>query len=283
MIMIKKLLGVLALSLVSTFAFAEGGAPLDRAPDRLTDLASLQNGAKLFVNNCLNCHSAHSMRYNKLTALGLTDEEIKKNLLFSRDKIGDLMTVSMTPVDGKEWFGTAPPDLSVIARAKSQNFGASGVDYIYSYLRGFYRDTSKKTGWNNSVFPSVAMPNVLWQMEGPRSYTSVAVHQVADAKGNEHWVRTTTVFDQDGFSKATNEDLNDYHGDETMTGRFDTADAASFAKFESNVADLSNFLGWMSEPVQLERKQIGVWVLLFLFLFLYVTIRMNRAYWKHVR
>ncbi|MGB3837168.1 cytochrome c1 [Castellaniella sp.] len=281
--MIKKLLGALALSLTCTLAFAEGGAHIDRAPDRITNLASLQNGAKLFVNYCLNCHSASSMRYNKLTDLGLTEAEIKKNLLFTGDKVGDLMTIAMTPADAKKWFGSAPPDLSVIARAKSANFGHSGVDYIYTYLRSFYRDTTKKTGWNNVVFPSVAMPNVLWQLEGPRTYTSVQVHQVADAKGAEQWTRTTTVFDESGFPTVKNEPLQGYTGEASSTGRFDSADAKSFHKFESDVADLSNFLGWMAEPAQLLRKQIGVWVMLFLFLFMFVAIRMNHAYWKHVR
>jgi len=281
--MIKKLLGALALSLVSTFAFAEGGVHLDHAPDRITDLASLQNGAKLFVNDCLNCHSAHSMRYNRLTDLGLTEDEIKKNLLFTGDKVGDLMTVAMTPEDGKKWFGSTPPDLSVIARAKSANFGPSGVDYIYTYLRSFYRDTTKKSGWNNVVFPNVAMPNVLWQLEGPRTYTTIETHQVADAKGSDHWVRTTTSYDQDGIPTVKTEDLNGYEGEASVIGRFSSADPKTFAHFESNVADLSNFLGWMAEPSQLLRKQIGVWVMLFLFLFLFVAIRMNAAYWKHVR
>lgn len=282
--MLKKLLGALALSLTCTLALAsEGGAHLDRAPDRITDLAALQNGAKLFVNYCLNCHSASSMRYNKLMDLGLTEDDIKKNLLFSREKIGDLMTISMTHEDAKKWFGAAPPDLSVIARAKSTNFGPSGVDYIYTYLRTFYRDSTRKTGWNNVVFPSVGMPNVLWQLEGPRSFTDIEVHQVADAQGNEHWERTTTVYDADGVPTVKSEALKDYTGEATRVTRFDSADAKTFSKFESDVADLSNFLGWMAEPGQLLRKQIGVWVMLFLFLFLFVAIRMNAAYWKHVR
>ncbi len=281
--MIKKLLGALALSLTCTLTFAAGGAHLDRTPDRITDMAALQNGAKLFVNYCLNCHSANSMRYNKLMDLGLTENEIKKNLLFTRDKVGDLMTIAMTPEDAKKWFGTAPPDLSVIARAKNTSFGPSGVDYIYTYLRTFYRDTSTKTGWNNVVFPNVAMPNALWELEGPRSYTSIQVHQVSDASGKAHWERTTTAYDQDGFPTAKSEALPNYTGEASQAGRFDSADTKTFSQFESNVADLSNFLGWMAEPVQLLRKQIGVWVMLFLFLFLFVTLRMNAAYWKHVR
>ena len=282
--MIKKLLGALALSLTCVMAVAaEGGYHLDRSPDRINDLAALQNGAKIFVNYCLNCHSANSMRYNKLTEIGLTEDEIKKNLLFTSDKIGSLMTIAMTPEDAKAWFGAAPPDLSVIARAKSTNLGPSGRDYIYTYLRTFYRDTTKKTGWDNLVFPSVGMPNVLWELEGPRSMTRIQVHEVVADDGSTKWERTTTKYDAQGFSTVESQELKDYTGPETTKISFETPDAKKFHKFESDVADLSSFLGWMAEPNQLERKQIGVWVLLFLFLFLFVAIRMNGAYWKHVR
>ncbi|MFT0531955.1 cytochrome c1 [Castellaniella hirudinis] len=281
--MIKKLLGALALSLISTFAFAEGGAPLDHAPNRITDLAALQNGAKLFVNYCLNCHSANAMRYNNLTEIGLTEAEIKKNLLFSRDKVGDLMTISMTPAQGKAWFGTTPPDLSLITRAKNTSFGPSGVDYVYSYLLGFYRDTAQKTGWNNTVFPTVAMPNVLWELEGPRTYTDVQVHEVTDDQGKAQWTRTTKTYDHAGFVTVKHETLDNYTGGTSHAGHFQAADEKTFDAFKSDVADLSNFLGWVAEPQQTLRKQIGAVVLLFLFLFLFVAIRMNRAYWKHVR
>uniref|UniRef100_UPI00333EB434 cytochrome c1 n=1 Tax=Castellaniella defragrans TaxID=75697 RepID=UPI00333EB434 len=282
--MIKKLLGALALSLTCVMAVAaEGGVHLDRAPDRINDLAALQNGAKLFVNYCLNCHSANSMRYNKLMDLGLTEDEIKKNLLFTSDKIGSLMTIAMTPEDSKKWFGTTPPDLSVIARAKSTTLGPSGVDYIYTYLRTFYRDTSKKTGWDNVTFPSVGMPNVLWELEGPRSMTRIAVHEVVADDGSTHWERSTTTFDPEGFSTVKSEVLADYHGGPSEETTFETPDPKQFSVFESHAADLSAFLGWMAEPDQLLRKQIGVWVLLFLFLFLFVAIRMNASYWKHVR
>ncbi len=130
----KKLIAVLAL-VPGLVCAAEGGFPLDRAPER-SDMASLQNGAKLFVNHCLNCHSAVSMRYNRLRDLGLSDEQIKTNLLFSADKVGELMKTSMRPDDAKAWFGAVPPDLSVIARAKSSPAG-SGADYLYTYLRTF--------------------------------------------------------------------------------------------------------------------------------------------------
>ena len=136
--------------------------PLDAAPKRVNSQAALQNGAKLFVNYCLNCHGAVSMRYNRLRDIGLTDEQIKQNLLFTGEKVGDMMTVAIAPKDAKAWFGATPPDLSVIARAK-------GADYLYTYLRTFYKDDTKATGWNNMAFPSVGMPHVMWELQGVRT------------------------------------------------------------------------------------------------------------------
>ncbi len=281
--MIKKLLGVLALSLTCAVASAaESGYKLDNAPYRLNNMASLQNGAKLFVNYCLNCHSANSMRYNKLVDIGLTEEDIKKNLLFTSDKVGDLMTIALNRKDGANWFGAAPPDLSVIARAKSVNLGPTGVDYVYTFLRTFYRDTSRKTGWDNAVFPSVGMPNVLWELQGPRSYSHTSVSQV-DQDGQQVWQRTVANYDEDGFSQVTTEVLKDYHGPATSKVVFTPADKRQAAEFDNNVADIANFLGWMAEPDQLFRKKLGVWVLLFLGLFFVVAWRLNAAYWKHVK
>lgn len=281
--MIKKLLGAIALTLTCTVAVAaEGGYALDRAPDRMTDMASLQNGAKLFVNYCLSCHSATSMRYNKLTDIGLTEEEIKKNLLFSADKVGDLMNIAMTPADGKKWFGAAPPDLSVIARAKSTTMGPSGVDYVYTFLRTFYRDTSKPSGWNNAVFPSVGMPNVLWELQGPRSYTNTSV-QASDTGTGTQWTRSSAAYDAQGFSEIKSEVLQNYSGHGSSSSTFKPASAAQNASFDNNVADLSNFLGWMAEPGQTLRKQIGFWVLLFLAAFFVVAWRLNAVFWKDVK
>ncbi|HLU18915.1 MAG TPA: cytochrome c1, partial [Pusillimonas sp.] len=278
MIMIKKLLGVLALTLTCSVAVAaEGGYKLDNAPDRINNMASLQNGAKLFVNYCLGCHSAVSMRYNKLTELGLTEEEIQKNLLFTTDKIGDLMTIAMTRQDGSKWFGAAPPDLSVIARAKSVNLGPTGVDYIYTFLRTFYRDTTKKTGWDNAVFPSVGMPNVLWELQGPITHTVSHIHK-GEQDGKTVWQRTSTTYDPMGYAETSTQVLQNYRGGEATQHTFQ---APNQAAFDNNVADLANFLGWMAEPDQLFRKRLGVWVLLFLGLFLVVAWRLNAAYWKH--
>jgi len=275
--MIKKLLGALALSLTCALAFAsEGGYTLDHAPDRLNDMAALQNGAKLFVNYCLNCHSANSMRYNKLTDLGLTDKEIKNNLLFTGTKVGDLMHVAMRTDDAKKWFGTAPPDLSVIARAK-------GTDYIYTYLRSFYRDTSRATGWNNLVFPKVAMPNPLWQLQGPRTMKRVTVHEAETSSGAEQWERTTAQYDDQGYSTVKTDTLKDYHGDPIDKATFTFTSDAQRTAFDNNVADLANFLQWMSEPSQQFRKELGVWVMLFLLLFFVVAWRLNASYWKDVK
>jgi len=282
--MIKKLIGAVAFTLACTATYAaEGGFPLDAAPNRVNDVAALQNGAKLFVNYCLNCHSASAMRYNKLQDIGLTDEQIKENLLFTGEKVGDLMHVAMRPEDAKRWFGTTPPDLSVIARAKSVNAGPSGADYIYTYLRTFYRDTARATGWNNLVFPNVGMPHALWQLQGPRELTTVAMHEVAGKDGAHGWQRVTTTFDAQGFSTVKTEPVADFHGSASVEARFKALDPAKTAAYDNDVADLTAFLAWMAEPAQLFRKQLGVWVLLFLGLFLVVAWRLNASYWKHVR
>lgn len=129
------------------------------APIDVNDHASLQRGAKIFINNCLNCHSANYMRYNRLQYIGLTAKQIKDNLLFAGEKVGDTMTVAMSPKDAKTWFGVVPPDLSVEVRAR-------GADWVYAYMRGFYRDETTPTGWNNIVYDKVAMPHVLYELQG---------------------------------------------------------------------------------------------------------------------
>jgi len=249
-----------ALSLVAALpaAAAEGGAPLDRFPkERVTDLAALQNGAKLFVNYCLNCHAASMVRYNRLTdsAVGLSEVQIKDNLLFAAEKVGETMTVALQPKQGKEWFGTAPPDLSLIARSRASGAG-SGADYLYTYMRTFYRDDTKATGWNNLVFPSVAMPHVLWQLQGQQRAVFVERPDAHDPK------KTTLAFD-----------------------RFEPISPGSLSKteYDAAVADLVAYLQWMGEPAQNQRVRIGVWVLLFLGLFTLIAWRLNAAYWKDVK
>ena len=161
----KIILGVaMTLGLAGAVQAAAVGAAWDKAPDRITDMGALQNGAKVFVNYCLNCHSAAFMRYTRLTDIGLTTEQIKDNLLVTNSKIGDTMKAAIDPNQAKAWFGVNPPDLTVIARSRA-GAGGTGADYLYSYMRGFYKDDTKPTGWNNHVFPNVAMPHVLWEMQ----------------------------------------------------------------------------------------------------------------------
>ena len=255
----KKLLAILlfvpfvALSLAAHGA--EEGYVLDHAPDRGDDQAALQNGAKLFVNYCLNCHGASAMRYNRLTDLGLTEDQIKKNLLFTSDKVGELMRVSLTAKDAKEWLGAAPPDLSIIARAKSSERGP-GVDYIYSYLRTYYKDDARPTGWNNLAYPNSAMPNVLWQLQGVRS----AVY-VDKPDPHEHG---KTVHEFEKFEQVTPGTLTPLQYDEAA-------------------ADITAFLRWMAEPARETRKRIGVAVLIFLGVLFVLTWRLNAAYWKDIK
>ena len=153
----KKLLLILAF--LPALAVANQAKITVTAPVDVNDLASLQRGARTFVNSCLNCHSANYMRYNRLKDIGLTEAQIKDNLLFAGDKIGDTMQTAMNPKDAKKWFGVAPPDLSVEVRAR-------GADWVYAYLRGFYRDDTRPTGWNNTVYDKVAMPHVLYELQG---------------------------------------------------------------------------------------------------------------------
>jgi len=162
----KRLLRFLLLPLLFAPLLAwgaGGGYRLDHAPIDPTDMVSLQSGARTFVNYCMNCHGAQYMRYNRLTEIGLTEAQIRDNFIFTGDKIGDTMKVAMTLKDGKAWFGVPPPDLSVIGRSR-------GADWLYTYLRTFYRDPKTATGWNNAAFPQVAMPHALWTMQGERSY-----------------------------------------------------------------------------------------------------------------
>jgi ubiquinol-cytochrome c reductase cytochrome c1 subunit len=153
----RKLLAALLFAPAALIA-AEGGTPLNQAPIDPRDLVSLQSGARTFVNYCLGCHGVQYMRYNRLTDLGLTEAQIRDNLMFSAEKVGETMKVAMTVMDGKAWFGVAPPDLSVIARSR-------GADWLYTYLRTFHRDAKSANGWNNKLFPNVAMPHVLWQVQ----------------------------------------------------------------------------------------------------------------------
>ncbi len=250
----KKLILTLiaALGIVTGAHAAEGGIAWDKAPNRTNDLASLQNGAKLFVNYCLGCHSAAFMRYNRLQDIGISEQQIKDNLLFTTDRVGDVMKANLDPRQAKEWFGANPPDLTLVARSRAGH-GGTGADYLYTYLRTYYRDDTKATGWNNLAFPSVGMPHALWELQGDRRpvYTKVEQHghEVDVFKGWEQ-VRPGTM---------------------------------TPLQYDQAVGDLVNYLQWMAEPAQNTRVRVGVWVLLFLLVALVFVWRLNAAYWKDVK
>lgn len=251
----KKLLLSLMLvaGLVSGAQANTGALALDKAPNNINDMASLQNGAKLFVNYCLNCHSAAYMRYNRLKDIGLTESQIKENLLFATDKVGETMKASIDPKQAKDLFGAAPPDLTVIARSRA-GAGGSGADYLYTYLRTFYRDEATVSGWNNLAFPTVAMPHVLWELQGER--------------------------------KPVYEDKEEHgHIVKTFTGKWEQVTPGSMTplKYDQAMGDLVNYMQWMGEPSQASRVRVGVWVLIFLLVFSVFAWRLNAAYWKEVK
>ena len=258
----KRLLLVLLASLTwsgAAVAASAGLVPWDRFDTkRVTDMAALQRGAQLFANYCLNCHSAGFMRYNRLRDIGLSDQQIKDNFIFTGVKVGDLMTISMTPADAKDWFGAAPPDLTLIARSRA-GFGQganSGADYIYTFLRTYYRDETKATGWNNAAFPNVGMPFPLWELQGQQR----AVFATQPDPHNAG--KSTEVFK--GFEMVKPGSMTE-------------------AQYNEAAADLTAFLFWMAEPAATNRVRIGVWVMLFLAVFIVIAWRLNAAYWKDIK
>ena len=220
---------------ISSLAFSAENIELSKAPVDLTDNQSLQRGAKTFTNYCLNCHSAKYMRYSNLQDIGLSAETIKNDLLFTGNKIGDTMSVNMSMKDSKKWFGASPPDLSVVARSR-------GADWIYSYMRGFYRDPTRPMGWNNTVYVNSAMPHILWELEGEK---------ILNPKTKK-------------LEKFSSGKLN-------------------AKEYDATIADLTNYLVYMSEPDQLKRKKMGYYVIGFLLLLLFLTINLKKEYWRDIK
>lgn len=220
---------------ISPLSFSAENIELSKAPVDLTDNLSLQRGAKIFTNYCLNCHSAKYMRYSNLQDIGLSAETIKSDLLFTGNKIGDTMSVNMSMKDSKKWFGAAPPDLSVVARSR-------GADWIYSYMRGFYRDPTRPMGWNNTVYVNSAMPHILWELEGEK---------ILNPKTKR-------------LEKFSSGKLN-------------------AKEYDATIADLTNYLVYMSEPDQLKRKKMGYYVIGFLLLLLFLTIKLKKEYWRDIK
>lgn len=248
----KKIILTLLIAVgLAGAAQASEGFHWDKAPNKVNDLAALQNGAKLFVNYCVGCHSAAFMRYNRLKDIGLSEQQVKDNMLFTTDRVGDTMKANINPREAKDWFGGVPPDLTLIARSRSGH-GGTGADYLYTYLRTFYRDPAKPTGWNNLVFPNVGMPNVLWELQGDRE----PVFETQEEHGQK-----AEVFK--GWKQVS---------PGTMSPQ----------QFDEAVADLVAYLQWMGEPAQGSRVRVGVGVLLFLVAFTVIAWRLNAAYWKDV-
>jgi len=237
----RKLLLVALFAPLAALA-SEAGYPLDPSPHDPRDLVSMQAGARTFVNYCLGCHSAQYVRYQGLTALGLSEAQIRDNLMFTADKIGEPMKGPMSVKEGKQWFGVAPPDLSVIARSR-------GADWLYTYLRTFYRDPKTTTGWNNAVFPNAAMPHALWMLQGERRL------ELADA-GHGHVA---------------------YRWSELSKG------AQSATQYDATVRDLVNFLVYVGEPHAASRKAIGVLTLFVLGVVFVLAWLLKKEYWKDVK
>lgn len=238
--LIKKLWLLVLLSMAPVMVFANTGGHLDKAPGSLSDQASLQRGAQFFVANCLACHSAAYMRYNRLADIGMSEEEIRK-LVPEGSKPGSTMKAMMDSESAKMAFGAAPPDLSVTARSR-------GTDWLYTYLRSFYADTTRPSGVNNTLFPLVAMPNILGPLQG---------EQVLEVEKHEG-------------------------GHEVQTLKLTTPGTMSTKEFDATVGDLVNYLDFMAEPAKLVRYKIGYIVIGFLFLLLLLSYALKKEFWKDV-
>jgi len=226
----------------------------------------------------MGCHSASLMRWNRLNAIGLDDRQIRDFLIFGEQKVGDPMTIAMRPADAKAWFGKMPPDMSVIARART-SFDFKGTDYLYTLLRGYYRDATSPTGWNNVAYQNIGMPHILWERQGPREAT---IERIVHDAGGKGMVREVAVYDAAGRATVTRTAVQG-HAAEGSSYSFKPADPALARQFDSDVADLVAFLTFMTDPSATMRVRIGVWVLLFLAFFTVVAWWLNREYWKDVK
>ncbi|HVE48417.1 MAG TPA: cytochrome c1 [Casimicrobiaceae bacterium] len=276
--MMTRTAWVVALALLASVANAMSGPDvrMERPVLDVRDTESLQRGAKLFVNYCLNCHGAKYMRYNRLTDLGLTEPQIANNLIFpgrfeeAEDgtvsfvptKVGETMQSALRVQDGKAWFGAAPPDLSVEARVR-------GTQWLYNYMIGFYRDDQTATGWNNLVFPNVAMPHVLWQLSGVNRVVTTEYPSHEAAQGAALAERTVVAIEP-----APN------HKYVVKTLKADTPGTMSGVDYKRAVADLVNFLDYVGEPAKTTRIRTGIVVMLYLVVLFAATYWLKRAYWK---
>ncbi len=272
----KKLMMMLALVLAPMTGFAAGGhVELESANIDVSNDAAIQRGAKMFVNYCMGCHSAKYVRYKQLTEVGLSEDEIRDNLMFTDSKIGDQMTIAMPNAQAANWFGAPPPDLTLIARIKD-----GGADWLYSYLKAFYVDESRPLGVNNTVFPNVGMPHVMWDLQGIQE----AVYKYAVT----HHGHVAGSFDTEADAEAYIKENAGEHGEgykiEKVVDRLELVKPGKMSQdqYSAAVRDLATFLAYISEPMKLERQSLGVWVILFLIVFTIVAYLMKKEYWKDI-
>lgn len=269
----KKLIVLMALALLPLTGMAAGGGNvhLEKANIDLGNHAAIQRGAKFFVNYCMGCHSAKYVRYKLFTEVGLTEDDIKNNLIFTDAKVGDLMKIAMPEAAAGNWFGAPAPDLTLTARIKS-----GGADWLYTYLKGFYTDPSRPMGVNNTVFPNVGMPHVLWDLQGVQA--PVYKYEV------HHDGHVVASFDTEAAADAYVKE----HGEGYRLGRvvagLELVQPGSLtqAEYDQVARDLATFLTYISEPMKLERQRMGVWVILFLMVFTVLAYLMKKEWWKDV-
>jgi ubiquinol-cytochrome c reductase cytochrome c1 subunit len=280
----KHLIATLAVALIPALAFASGGSEIKYVgvtADR-TDIASLQRGARLFVNYCLNCHSAQYMRYNRLTDLHLTEDQIKQNLMFTTDKIGDTMKVALNPKDAKEWFGAVPPDLSVMARSYT-------TEKLAAYLRGFYQDDARETGWNNMVSPNIGMPHVLHQLSGVNKLVETVYRADGKEMKTDHDAEAKA---QAAFIAMQTMSSFEHHTDKKdgkVENKYIVRTIANVSpgimtpvEYDIAVADIVNFMDYVAEPNKAKRIQIGIIMLFLLAFLLAAAIWLKKEFWKDI-
>jgi ubiquinol-cytochrome c reductase cytochrome c1 subunit len=268
---------VALLTPLAALASAEG-AKLQKAPVDLNDLVSLQRGARVFVNYCLNCHSASYMRYNRLRDLGLSDDQIRDNLIFTGVKVGEPMKVALSTREAGQLFNIPTPDISVITRSRSSEAG-SGSDWLYSYFRAFYRDSVRPTGWNNLVYENSSMPHVLWELNGQ--------HQVEVQEFNSQHDAAAALLQAKSVARVDEISVKDKDGKEVKRWVMKTIQPGSAGtltplEYDKLVADLVNYMTYMAEPARLERTQIGIYVLLLLGILFIFAYLLKKEYWKDV-
>lgn len=240
----KKIIVTLAFICNPILVYASsGGGGLDHVEVSLADKVSLQNGAKLFVNYCMSCHSANYMRYNRMAAdLEIPEKLVEEQMLFADGNIGDAMTTTMDKKDAQNWFGVAPPDLTLIGKLR-------GTDWVYTYLRSFYPDSSTSSGWNNPLLPGVVMPHALYELQGVQE----------------------PVFE------------TDHDGVQTISGfNLVKPGILSIEEYDHAMKDLTNFLYYMAEPARMVRIGYGMWTMLFLAVFGFLAYLLKKEYWHDV-